>query len=368
MKAAGLATAFGGDIAVMDVYAAQQMFGRGRTFDRIDLALAEGVTRVDAEREIEALLGPAFDVQPPATRGEQAESLVAGYTMMVNVSSAFALFIGMFIIYNSFAIAVTQRRSEIGILRALGATRSQITRLFLGESVVLGLLGASVGVGLGALLARAIASSISALIGNLYGVAEQASDVATTPLVLGLSLAIGVAASLMGAVIPARQAAQIDPVHALKKGSIQILSVARGLATRRRRAGARARIGPVSGDRGGPAGLLSRLRDGDRRRGPGGAGARAGIGEGAPTTLETGLADRRSASGRQPDSVAPTHVSMRGRAHAVAGTHHGVLGYGTRQSRVDRVLDGHDAQPRSVRDALSETRQPHDEIPRGDGE
>ena len=53
----------------------------------------------------------------------------------------FALFIGMFIIYNSFAIAVTQRRSEIGILRALGATRAQIRTLFLAESAVAGLIG-----------------------------------------------------------------------------------------------------------------------------------------------------------------------------------------------------------------------------------
>ena len=57
----------------------------------------------------------------------------------------FALFIGMFIIYNTFAIAVTQRRSEIGILRALGATRGQIRTLFLAESAVAGLGGNAAG-------------------------------------------------------------------------------------------------------------------------------------------------------------------------------------------------------------------------------
>src|SRR5690606_34749685 len=122
MKPAGLATAFGGNLAIMDVYAAQLMFGRGRTFDRIDIALAEGATTADAQRELGGLLGPGFEIQPPASRGQQAETMLAGYTVMVSISSAFALFIGLFIIYNSFATAVTQRRSEIGILRALGAT------------------------------------------------------------------------------------------------------------------------------------------------------------------------------------------------------------------------------------------------------
>ena len=75
--------------------------------------------------------------------------MLAGYSMMIDIASAFALFIGMFIIYNSFSIAVTQRRSEIGILRALGATRGQIRRLFLGESAVLGLVGSIAGLASG---------------------------------------------------------------------------------------------------------------------------------------------------------------------------------------------------------------------------
>src|SRR5438874_818607 len=144
----------------MDVYAAQKMFGRGRTFDRIDVAVTPGTTLADAEHELAALLGPGFDIQPPASRGQQAEAMVAGYTMMVNISSVFALFIGMFIIYNSFATSVTQRRSEIGILRALGATRGQIRWLFLGESALMGLIGSIIGSAGGVLIANVIAVAI----------------------------------------------------------------------------------------------------------------------------------------------------------------------------------------------------------------
>src|SRR6185369_1290221 len=141
MKSSGLTSAFGGNLAIMDIYAAQHMFGRGRSFDRIDLAVKEGHTLKDAQQELTGMLGPGFQVDPPSGRGQQFEAMLAAYSMMVGISSLFALFIGMFIIYNSFAIAVTQRRSEIGILRALGATRGQIRWLFLGESAVTGLIG-----------------------------------------------------------------------------------------------------------------------------------------------------------------------------------------------------------------------------------
>ena len=70
MKSSGLASAFGGNLAIMDIYAAQKMFGRGRTFDRIDLARASRAARSPRRRrELRALLGPGFQVEPPSGRG-----------------------------------------------------------------------------------------------------------------------------------------------------------------------------------------------------------------------------------------------------------------------------------------------------------
>ena len=88
------------------------------------------------------MLGPGFQVDPPSGRGQQFESMIAAYSMMVNISSLFALFIGMFIIYNAFAIAVTQRRTEIGIMRLVGASRWYTQLPFLVEAI----LAATVGV------------------------------------------------------------------------------------------------------------------------------------------------------------------------------------------------------------------------------
>ncbi|HYM22720.1 MAG TPA: ABC transporter permease, partial [Vicinamibacterales bacterium] len=225
MKSSGLTTAFGGNLAIMDIYAAQMMFGRGRKFDRIDLGVKQGKTIADCERELQAMLGPGFQIEPPSGRGRQFEAMLSAYSMMVNISSAFALFIGMFIIYNSFAIAVTQRRSEIGILRALGATRRQIRYLFLGESAATGLLGSIGGVVFGVIIARGIAASIGTLINDVYGeTVHTTAELAADPRMLGFALVIGVVTSLIAAWIPARSAARVDPVQALQKGKYQVLS------------------------------------------------------------------------------------------------------------------------------------------------
>jgi putative ABC transport system permease protein len=224
MKSSGLSTAFGGNLAIMDIYAAQKMFGRGRTFDRIDLAVQPGETIAEVQDALRGALGPGFQVDPPSGRGQQFEAMTAAYSVMVNISSLFALFIGMFIIYNSFAIAVTQRRSEIGILRALGATRQQIRVLFLAESAVTGLIGSIGGLLFGLLIARGIAASIGTLLSDVYGVAQRADEIATSPGLLALALLIGVVTSIVAALIPAWQAARVDPVQALQKGKYQVLS------------------------------------------------------------------------------------------------------------------------------------------------
>lgn len=232
MKPGGLASAFGGDLAIMDIYAAQKFFGRGRKFDRIDLALRDDVTLAQGSVKLRALLGPGYEVDPPSSRGEQFEQTSRIYSLASNITSVFALFIGMFIIYNTFAIAVTQRRSEIGILRALGATRSQIRTLFLVESMIAGTFGSALGVLFGIGMARAIAGYIGGILTDVYGVAQRADGLDLDPLLLGGALVLGIVTSLFAAVIPARAAASVDPVKALQKGRNQALGEGESRARR----------------------------------------------------------------------------------------------------------------------------------------
>jgi putative ABC transport system permease protein len=224
LRASGMTSAFGGNLAVMDIYAAQHVFGRGRRFDRIDLAVAEG-TGVEATRaKLQALLGPGFEVEPPATRGQAFESLLRIYRFMLTFSSAFAVLVGMFIIYNAFAIAVTQRRGEIGLLRALGATRGEVSRLFVAESLLVGAVGTAAGLALGQATAGAVARAAAALLQGVYGVAASEVDAAPTPGIAGLAFAVGLLTSALAAALPARLAARVDPVRALQKGRGQVLA------------------------------------------------------------------------------------------------------------------------------------------------
>src|SRR5216684_3245852 len=224
MKSSGLTSAFGGNLAIMDIYATQKVFGRGRRFDRIDLTVKDGVRVDEVKRKLEAILGPSFQVESPSARGGQFESISHVYGLTANITSAFALFIGMFIIYNTFQISVTQRRSEIGILRALGATRGQIRTLFLGESVLAGLVGSTLGLLLGIGLARLMLGYIGALLGEVYGLAEKANEISMNPGLMLFAIVLGVITSVVAAFIPARSAARVDPVQALQKGKYQQLS------------------------------------------------------------------------------------------------------------------------------------------------
>jgi len=239
LRTGGMTSAFGGNLAIMDIYAAQKVFGMGRRFDRIDLGLKEGVTIEQAQASLRKLLGPGFEVEPPSGRGAHFESLMGVYTMTMNVASVFALFIGTFIIYNAFAIAVTQRRGEIGILRALGATRGQIRSLFLGESAVAGMVGSALGIGFGLLMAQGLTVTANDFMENIFGLSAQADHVLVQPWLLVVAAIVGVATSMIAAFLPARNAARVDPVKALQKGQYQVLSAGEN---RRRRTSALAAI------------------------------------------------------------------------------------------------------------------------------
>src|SRR5207237_2209089 len=122
----------------------------------------------------------------------------------MSVSSLFAMVVGMFIIYNSFAIAVTQRRSEIGILRALGATRGQIQGLFFLESLTAGVVGSAAGAATGILMASLITRYMSGIMEQAVGVAQRVSELTIGPGLIAAGMAIGIGNSVIGAWIPAR--------------------------------------------------------------------------------------------------------------------------------------------------------------------
>ncbi len=232
MRSGGLSQAFGGNLAIMDIYAAQAILGRGRRFDRIDVALKEGVSLEQGRRALQRLLGPGFEVEPPSARGQHFESLLHTFSATLKITSLFAMLVGLFIIYNSFAIAVTQRRTEIGILRALGATRAQIRGLFLAESAIAGVLGSAVGAAAGLVMARLIAGHVSRLMQEVHGVAQSVAEVPFEPAEMATAVALGVITSMIAAWFPAGLAARVDPVQALQKGKHQVLSAGQTRARR----------------------------------------------------------------------------------------------------------------------------------------
>ena len=224
MKSGGLASAFGGNLAIMDVYSAQKVFGRGRRFDRIDIMTKEGANVDAIEAKIQQALGPGYTVEKPSARGAQFASTAQVFSAISDITSIFALFIGMFIIYNTFEIAVTQRRGEIGILRALGATQAQIRQLFIAESAIAGLIGSLIGLLCGLAIARGIAGYIGDVLGETYGIAQRAEEISLEPKLLIAALIAGTLTSIIAALIPAWNAARIDPVKALQKGRQQAIS------------------------------------------------------------------------------------------------------------------------------------------------
>jgi putative ABC transport system permease protein len=99
-------------------------------------------------------LPAGYDVEAPAGRTRQVDILLQRYRKVMGLISFMAVFVGMYLIYNAVSISVVQRRKEIGILRALGAGRGDIVRLFLGETLAVSVFGVLLGVGLGHVFAK----------------------------------------------------------------------------------------------------------------------------------------------------------------------------------------------------------------------
>jgi putative ABC transport system permease protein len=220
LAAAGPAMALGGNFMVMDLSAAQRAFHKVGRLDRIDLALQPDVS-VDAMQEaLQARLGPGVKVERPTLRNAAVEKMLRSFQVNLTALSMIALFVGMFLIYNTLSSAVVERRKDIAIMRAIGAGRGAIASVFLVEGLTLGALGTVVGIPLGVLLSRLTLHIVSQTLVSLYLVVAV-QRLMISPAIVISALGIGLGASLVSVAMPIRDAIRVQPVDGMALAQYQ---------------------------------------------------------------------------------------------------------------------------------------------------
>jgi len=221
----GVGRAFGGAVAVMDYGAMQLAFDRGKNVDRVDVAVTPGTDVGAVQRALTAELGRGFTADRPARRNERVGYMLATLRNGLTMASLVAVVVGMFLIYNTISISVVQRRREIGTLRALGATRGDLLRLFTLEGLVFGLVGSAMGVVFGFGLAHLMLGTIQQSVSDMF-LTVPAAHLDASGGLLAVAASIGVVASTLAAALPARQAARLRPVETLRTGAAVVASTA----------------------------------------------------------------------------------------------------------------------------------------------
>ncbi len=212
LREEGMAKVFGGNLALMDLPLAQQALGKEGKLDIVDLTVEEG-EKIEAVRErlVQRLEGSA-EVERPRKRGEQMELLLTSFRIGLFFVSLIALFVGFFLIYNTVAVSVIQRKREIGTLRCLGMKRGELLRLIVLEALILALIGSLAGSVFGWVLAQLALVAVGETVANLFSLVDLASGIFTLR-ELGLALASGLVVAVLAALHPALEAIRVSPLE-----------------------------------------------------------------------------------------------------------------------------------------------------------
>lgn len=207
--------AAGGSLALFDTATAQTLFGKTGTYDEIDVRAAAGTSQSALKSALDSAL-PKDRVETETGKqlaDDQAEMIAASMSGMKQgllVFAGIALFVGTFIIANTFTMLVAQRTKELALMRAVGASRRQVTRSVLIEAFVVGTVagvtGLIAGVGIGA--------GLRSLLGTL-GATVPDGPLVVSGGTVAAALVVGVVITMLAAWLPGRRAAKIPPVAAM---------------------------------------------------------------------------------------------------------------------------------------------------------
>ncbi|MGW1897572.1 ABC transporter permease [Streptomyces hirsutus] len=207
--------AAGGSLALFDTATAQKLFGKEGTFDEIAVKAKDGVSEAALQAELDkALPADAVETTTGTRLADDQASMIAssmsGLKQGLLVFAGIALFVGTFIIANTFTMLVAQRTRELALMRAVGASRRQVTRSVLFEAFVVGAVAAVVGL----LTGIGIGAGLRALMGT-FEATVPAGPLVVTPGTVAAAFAVGVLITMLAAWLPGRRAAKIPPVAAM---------------------------------------------------------------------------------------------------------------------------------------------------------
>ena len=175
---------------------------------------------------VEPLVPPGFRVQSGDEFLEDKQGEVSGFGKVLKSGlqgfALLALFVGGFVIYNTFSVIVAQRLRELAVLAAIGATPKQIKRSLRFEGLVIGLIGSALGVVAGFGLAFLLM-----LVLNAVGVSLPGSGIAVSPSVVYQGLFIGTLITFLSVMVPARRAAKTEPIEALRQAAVETSPLSR---------------------------------------------------------------------------------------------------------------------------------------------
>lgn len=189
-----------------DIATAQELTGKYGTIDAIDIITDENMT----EDYVRSLLPAGLEMQRSSARSDIAEQMLSAFNVNLNALSMLALIVGVFLIYNTMTFSVVQRKKVLGIYRSLGVTENEVYRLIVGEVLVIGLIGTIIGFLLAIFISQNLLVLISRTINDLYFVVSV-TEIEITWFIVIKTLIVGVAASLISALKPAREASQAKP-------------------------------------------------------------------------------------------------------------------------------------------------------------
>lgn len=204
----------GGSLVLFDTAEAQKLYLQPGVFDGITVAGAAGADQEKILAGVEKVLPKGADAKTAQVLAdEQAEMIereMSGMSQMLLGFAAIALFVGIFLIANTFSMLVAQRTKELALLRAVGASRSQVRRSVILEAAVVGTVASAIGFVLGLGLATALRSGLGS-----FGVEIPNGPLIISSAAVLAALAVGVLITVVAAYLPARRAAKIAPVAAM---------------------------------------------------------------------------------------------------------------------------------------------------------